>query len=207
MAAYTWLSAVSGNWSTANLWNPTGIPGTAGGDTATINATGSAYTVTYNEATETLNSLTINSANASLTFDPSDHLQVSGTTLLKAGTINVTSASALLSAGGLTASSGTIINLGAGDGLTFSSASLSGLVDLTGTTSFGATSASITLAGTIETTGGTGTVNFSGISGSGVLEANGATLLVTGVLANASTTAVISNSASSVFETSGALYL
>ena len=53
---------------------------------------------------------------------------------------------------------------------------------MTGTTAFGATNQSIVLNGTIEATGGTGTVNFSGITGTGTLEANGATLLVTGGL-------------------------
>jgi hypothetical protein len=45
MPLYTWSSATSGDWATATNWTPNGIPGSAGGDTATINATGANYTI------------------------------------------------------------------------------------------------------------------------------------------------------------------
>ncbi len=207
MASYSWSSAQSGNWSTPGDWTPNGIPGSAGGDTATINATGTNYTITYNESTEILNSLTINSANVTLAFAANESLSVNGTTSLQAGTIDLlNSGDVLLSAGGLTASSGSEINIGTGGTLSYNSATIGGIVDLTSSTTFGSTGNSITLSGTIEATGGTGTLYFAGLSGAEVLAANGATLLVGSSLANDTVTAVISNSAASVFETTGALY-
>jgi hypothetical protein len=77
---------------------------------------------------------------------------------------------------------------------------------MAGTSALGASANTIALSGTVEATSGTGTVTFAAISGTGTLEANGGTLLVASTLANATVQAVISNSASSVFETTGALF-
>ena len=108
--------------------------------------------------------------------------------------------------GGLTTSSGTTINIATGGTLLYNAATIGGLVDLNGTSAFGGTGNTIALSGRIEATSGTGTVSFAAITGTGTLEANGGTLLVASSLANATVEAVISNSASSVFETTGALF-
>jgi Hint domain len=206
MPAYSWSTAASGDWATATNWNPHGVPGAAGGDTATINATGANYTITYDETAESLNSLTINSAAATLVFNANESLTSFGTTTFQAGTIDLQNSKSTLNAGGLTTSSGTTINIATGGTLTYNSATIGGLVDMTGTSSFGAKANTIALSGTIEATSGTGTVTFAAISGTGTLEANGGTLLVASALANATVHAVISNSASSVFDTTGALF-
>ncbi len=206
MPSYSWSTATSGDWATATNWTPNGVPGALGGDTATINATGPSYTITYDETKESVNSLTINSAAATLVFNASDSLTSFGTTTFKAGTIDLLNSSSTLNAGGLTTSAGTTINIGTGGTLTYNSGNIGGLVDMTGASAFGATADSLALSGEIEATSGTGTVNFAAISGTGTLEANGGTLLVASTLANATVHAVISNSASSVFETTGALF-
>jgi hypothetical protein len=205
MPDYSWTTATSGDLATTTNWTPNGIPG-SGGDTATINATGANYTVTYDETKETLNSLTINSAAATLVFNANETLTSSRATTFKAGTIDLLNSGSTLNAGGLTTSSGTTINISTGATLTYNSATVGGLVGMTGISSFGAIADTIALSGTIEATSGTGTVTFAAISGTGTLEANGGTLLVASTLANATVHAVISNSASSVFETTGALF-
>jgi hypothetical protein len=209
---YTWSSALSGNWSTTSDWNPNGVPGSVGGDTATINATGLNYVVTYDEPSESINNLTINSANATLTLGAGGSLTVFGSTMLTAGTINVMGAN--VSGGNLTTAAGTTINVGNSGTLqnstTVYTANLSGLIDITGSgAALGSGSLGVTLnnTGTIEATGGVGTLNFAGtITGSGTLEANGATLNVIGSLANTSANIVISDSASSLFESSGSVF-
>ncbi len=136
---------------------------------------------------------------------------INNSTTLQAGTIDLENGADVvnigtLGSGNLSTSAGTVINIGSGSKVTYFSATLGGLVDITGITTFGTNSAAITLNGTIEATGGVGTVNFASLSGTGSLEANGATLFVGSSLANSSVTAVISNSAASVFETTGALF-
>ena len=213
MTSYTWASAVNGNWGNASDWNPHGIPGSAGGDTATINATGSGYTVTYNEASETVNDLTINSAAVVLSFSANDTLTVNGTTDLIAGTINVTASGSVFNAGSLIAAVGTTIDINNSasistfNGMSYYDATLNGLVNLTGNgTAVGSDSAPIALNGTIEATTGSATLNFAALSGTGTLAAVGAKLNVAGSLAGTSTHIVISNSSLSVFETTGTLY-
>ena len=103
---------------------------------------------------EVLNSLTINSANATLALNASDTLTINGATNLQAGTINLLNNIDELDAGNLSTSAGTTINIGTGNKMTFNSATLGGVVDMTGTTTFGKTNASIALNGTIEVTDG-----------------------------------------------------
>src|SRR5262249_54148064 len=140
-------------------------------------------------------------------------LTVNSSTTLDAGTINVTGAGARFNPGNITTAAGTTINVGnnntvAGGGTAFN-ANLSGLVDIIGLgANLGSSSLGVTLnsTGTVEATGGTGTVNFASLSGSGTLEANGATLNVVASLANTSAHIVISDSASSVFENTGSVF-
>jgi hypothetical protein len=206
MASYSWATAQSGLWSTAADWTPNGIPGSAGGDTVTIAVTG-AYKVTYNEAAETINALTINDALASLTFSSNDTLTVSGNVGLTAGTINLlNSGAALKVSGSVTTGSGSTINIGTAGTLTYSGLTVGGLLDVTGSNALGTSGAGITDNGTIEATGGTVTVNFASISGTGSLLASGATLIAAGSLASSTVKAVVGNSASSLFETTGSLF-
>jgi len=212
MTSYTWGSAVSGTWSTAADWTPSGVPSSSA-DSATIDATGATYTVSYDETSETIDDLTVDSATATLAFDVGQTLTVDGATMLLAGTIDLINANAVLNAGSLTISPGAALVIGNSskaesfNGTTYYGASVSGVVDLVSTAgSFGSTSATLTLSGTIEATGGTGTVSFASISGSGTFEAAGATLVVASSLASSTVSNVISNSASSVFETTGPLY-
>ena len=81
MTAYTWIGG-SGDWDVGDNWRPSGGPPTAA-DSATINATGSAYTVTVDTA-DVAKSLTENSASA--TIDDTGSLTLSKTFALEAGT-------------------------------------------------------------------------------------------------------------------------
>jgi hypothetical protein len=210
MTSFTWRNAASGNWSTAADWTPTGGPPSSSADTATINATGATYTVTFNETSETIDDLIVDSAAATLAFGvgTGGTLTVDTATSLQAGTISLSNASAVLNAGSLTTASGTDLILGGNNSaVNYDGATVGGLVDMLGTTAhFGPSSAALTLNGTIEATGGTGTVTFASISGSGTFEAAGGKLVVASSLANSSVSNVISNSASSVFETTGLLF-
>jgi hypothetical protein len=216
MTAFSWSSAVTGNWSTATDWTPLGPPGNNTGDTATINATGTPstpYTVTFDEPVDILNGFTIDSAAATFTFLANETLTVSGSTTFNAGTINITSPGVHFNAGNLTTAAGTTINIGNSDALaggsTVFSANLSGLIDVVGLgANLGTTNLAVTLnnTGTVEVTSGTGTVNFSNLTGAGTLEANGATLDVASSLDSTSTKNLISDSASSVFESTGSLF-
>jgi hypothetical protein len=206
MTNYVWSNAVTGTWSSRNNWTPNGVPGSAGGDTAFIGAIGSNYVVTFDEPTETINQLTISSSNATLTFAAGETLTVNSDTQLSAGTINLNATGVTVNFGGLTTPLGTTINIGNNATDTMSSASLGGLVNMVGTATFGASNTGITLTGgTIEATGGTGTVNFSSLNGLGTFEANGAKLIVAGSLSRSLATNIITNSASSVFVTTGNL--
>src|SRR5271166_2033195 len=80
MTAYTWIGG-TGNWNVAANWSPTGGPPKAT-DTATISATGAAYTVTIDSA-DVAQSLTENSSSA--TVDDAGSLTLSATFTLSAG--------------------------------------------------------------------------------------------------------------------------
>ena len=213
MTTFTWGSAVNGTWSTASDWTPTGGPPSTSGDTALINATGATYTISYDVVSETIDDLIVDSATATLALDVGETLTVDGSTMLQAGTIDLINANAVLNAGGLTISPGAALIIGDSskadsfNGTSYFAATVGGLVNLVSTNgSFGSTSATLTLSGTVEATSGTGTVSFASISGSGTFEAAGATLVVASSLANSMVSNVISNSASSVFETTGSLF-
>ena len=83
MTAYAWIGG-TGNWKVASNWSPGSPAGPPKAtDSATINATGPAYTVTINSA-DVAQSLTESSASA--TVDNSGSLTLSGTFTLSAGT-------------------------------------------------------------------------------------------------------------------------
>jgi len=63
----TWTSAQSGNWNSTTDWSVVGSFPNSAADVALINATGPAYTITFGPS-ESIASLTISSANATLAF-------------------------------------------------------------------------------------------------------------------------------------------
>jgi hypothetical protein len=185
MTAYTWGAATSGNWNVNGNWVQSQYPGKGGGtsDTALINNTGSAYTVTYNFTPNTIAGLTVSSANATLAFSATDTLTVSGLTNLTAGVIDVLNSTAVLSTGTLTSSSGTTIDIGSGGALTV-----------------GAGNASI--GGLLESTAGTGTVTGT-LAGAGTVEAVAATLDLKSNINSTTLSYKASNSSSSILEMDG----
>src|SRR5438094_1663034 len=83
--SYTW-NVGSGNWNTAANWNPSGVPGSAAGDTATL-PTGS-YTVTVNSAIA--NAVTLNEGCSSCTLDiPSGSLSLTGSSAVTTGALQI----------------------------------------------------------------------------------------------------------------------
>jgi hypothetical protein len=115
--ASQWGSAVSGSWSDATKWSPAVMPNN-GSPTAddtydvTLNATGSAYTVTGNVAAS-INSLTLNSADATLLLQ--NTLTLNGPLNIQAGTFRVTNGGTI---------DGGSINVSAGATLAFASGNL-----------------------------------------------------------------------------------
>jgi large repetitive protein len=114
VGSFTWATATSGSWNTAADWSPNNglYPGSADnnpGDTALINVTGPAYTVTYGVPSNTIGALTVNSASTTLAFNQpvAAALTITGVTALTAGTISVASASASLSIGTFAQTGGT----------------------------------------------------------------------------------------------------
>jgi hypothetical protein len=185
MTAYTWGAATSGNWAVNGNWVQSQYPGKGGAtsDTALINKTGSAYTVTYNLTSDTIAGLTVSSANAKLAFNTNDVLTVSGPTSLTAGEIDVLNSGAILSTGTLTSSSGTTFDLGSGGAVTI-----------------GAGGGSI--GGLLESTAGTGTVTGT-LSGTGTIEAVGATLDLKSNVSSTTLNYQLSNSNSSILQLDG----
>ncbi len=91
-APYSWGSATSGDWSVPANWTPAGgPPGSDPADTATIAATGGAYTVTLNQS-RTISGFTLNSDDATLS-STGRSLTVNGTAQLTQGQILWTGAS------------------------------------------------------------------------------------------------------------------
>jgi hypothetical protein len=152
MTAYTWGGG-TGNWKVASNWSPgspVGPPKAT--DTATIGATGPAYTVTLNSA-DAAQSLTENSSSA--TVDDAGSLTLSGTFTLSAGTF-ILDSGGRLSGGTTNLTGGTF----ACDGGTLSGVTYDGTLDLSGS------GASIHLArGTVVNNAagaGAGTINDTG---------------------------------------------
>lgn len=206
MTAYSWNSATNGAWGTGSLWNPNGVPGAGGGDTALIDASGSSYTVVYDQSSSAINDLTVNSSFATLSFNANTGLTVYGNTKLQAGAIELLNAGASLTAGALTIDAGAFLRIGNGASITYNSITIGGVVTLSGSIALGTNSTSMSLDGMVEVTSGSATIGFSGLSGSGSIEADGGTVLVTGTMANVSVHAVVTGLVTSVFQTTGALY-
>ncbi|MEM1186164.1 MAG: hypothetical protein AAGI53_14325 [Planctomycetota bacterium] len=81
----SWLDAVDGTWSDAARWTG-GVPGAT--SDVTIDATGAAYTSTIN-ADFLINSLTLDSADATLVLQSNSVLEVAGTADLNAGLLRL----------------------------------------------------------------------------------------------------------------------
>jgi hypothetical protein len=84
--SYQWNTAASGNWNAAANWTPNGDPNNVA-DSATVNATGSPYTVTVN-APRAIGTITLNSANA--TLNASSTLTVATLASLQSGNLQGT---------------------------------------------------------------------------------------------------------------------
>ena len=84
MAAVSWLSDISGNWSTAADWSDGIVPGAM--DDATI-ATGGTYTVTVSAA-QAVNSLTLDAAGATFLVENAATLTLGSSLTLTAGAFN-----------------------------------------------------------------------------------------------------------------------
>jgi hypothetical protein len=134
LPAFSWNAAVSGNWSNAADWEPSGGPPNTNLDAANISAAGSAYTVTL-DASETVGALTIGSGNATLAIG-GNQLTVTNAGGL-AGTVTDTAGNITIGGGTLSATNGLSLSAGA---------SLSGSGTLVGT---------IAGAGTYQASGGT----------------------------------------------------
>ncbi|MEO7413843.1 MAG: hypothetical protein ABIZ81_10840, partial [Opitutaceae bacterium] len=181
----SWTTATSGNWTDAARWSA-GVPQNGGGNTydATIIATGFNYTVTLSTS-QTINSLTLDSANATL-------LQTAGSQLNLVGA-NATSA---LLAGNLRLNGAGISANGSNH--VFSNA---GLIESTvsGTRYIYGSSFTFTNSGTVTSSGG-GALGIGSVgtpsgqtvinTASGVMTADGGTLTLgtgTNTVANAGT--------------------
>ena len=110
-----WASAISGNWALSSAWSltdggPAGAGAPTSSDNAIIDPTGSNYTVTINSS-DTAQSLTISSANATVALNSGGTLALGGTLNLTAGLLNVAggtiTASGGAGAGAMTLASGT----------------------------------------------------------------------------------------------------
>ena len=153
MTAYTWVGA-TGDWNVSTNWSPSSPAGPpTASDSATISATGPAYTVTIDSAA-VAKSLTEKSASA--TVDDIGSLTLSGTLALSAGTF-ILGPGGTLSGGTTKVTSGTFVC----DGGTLSGAIFDGPLSLSGS------SASVHLAkGTVVNNAagtGPGTINDTGV--------------------------------------------
>ena len=159
MTAYTWIGG-TGDWNLAGNWSPSSPAGPPKAtDTATINATGTAYTVTIDTA-DVAASLTENSSSA--TVDDAGSLTLTGTFTLSAGTF-ILGSGGTLSGGTTKLTGGTFVCAGG----TLSGVTYDGTLDLS---EYGASvhlasgtvvnNANGTAGGTINDTGEYGSLHF-----------------------------------------------
>ena len=172
-------------WSNAADWQQAATP-TGSGNSVVIDATGTAYTVSYDVASLTLSTLAIDSADAVLAFGAGDALRLTGLTSLAAGEIDLLNAGATLAVGTLVASGGTTIDIGSGASLEATGKlDLSGLLDANGGT-IQASQVVLESTGTLDLTGGA-TLHTSGtiqvLAGAGVEIDSGASMTTGGKLA------------------------
>ncbi len=127
MTAYTWIGG-TGNWNVGSNWSPSSPVGPPKAtDTATISATGTAYTVTIDTADVAV-SLTENSASA--TVNDTGSLTLTGAFTLNAGTFILDGET--LSGGTTKVTGGTFVC----DGGTLSGVTYDGTLDLSGSEAF-----------------------------------------------------------------------
>ena len=110
MTTNTWTSSTTGNWSTGASWTDTTAP-TTGEDVLIQSspAASLAYTITYDVASLTINSLTLNDSKATLRFKSAgtESLTVSGATTITAGTFSTLISTDTFTTGSLTINGGT----------------------------------------------------------------------------------------------------
>jgi hypothetical protein len=168
-----WNSAVSGNWATTTDWSLGVVPVST--QPTTINAVGSAYTVTLSTTYGYTSTLFLDSANATLLLN-GQYLELyatGGTSNLTLGTVQLNGNAGIYYVGGsgghTLTNAGTIQSIGGsnyiysnggvGNGLSFSN------------------------AGTVSVTGGTlylGNGGHDSVSNSGTITANGGTIILNG---------------------------
>jgi hypothetical protein len=149
MTSFGWNKNNGGDWSTSTDWTPNGVPGAS--DTATISLAGT-YTVTVSSAPESISSLLLNDANATLAI--SNTLALGNTLTVNAGTLSLNN--------GGTISGGTIVPSGGSElfnGGTLKAVTYQGPLNLNATNVL-----SVTGGITVENTNGTtpGTINVTG---------------------------------------------
>jgi hypothetical protein len=109
MASNTWTTKAGGNWTASSNWSGGSVPTTTDDVLIQSNpAATSAYTVTYNEISDTIDSLTIKDAFATLSWAGTDALTVSTFTTLTSGTLKVATSGGTFNTGTLTVSGGTL---------------------------------------------------------------------------------------------------
>jgi hypothetical protein len=168
MTSYTW-NGVSGDWSDASDWTPTGGPPTST-DSATIN--GSATDSITIDTADVADSLTLSDANATLNDDAS--LTIGGMLTMSNGTLNIDPGGmgGSLTVGALNLLGGSL-NIGFGGELTVGALTLSG-----GSLNIGDL-AELELNGTLNQTGGTLALGGGTICG-GTIKSTAGTLVLYG---------------------------
>jgi hypothetical protein len=168
MIDYTWNNDISGDWSDANNWSPSGGPPTAS-DIATIS--GTATTEIDVSTADTASSLTLSNANATLNDDgASASLTIGGTLTMSNGTINIDPSS--------NPKGGSLLTVGA---LDFSG----GAITIDANASNSNPGGQLHLNGTLRQTGGTltlraGTPRGSGTISGGAIDSTGGTIVFGG---------------------------
>lgn len=162
MTDYSWISSADGDWSDSGAWNPTGVP-SAGTATATIDASGT-YTVEIAQPEGfSVDSVTLNSAGATLAVD---------------GTLSLSSGFSILAGKGITGAGSLFVTGGSIGGGTVSvgNQEISGTVALsanlmdTGTVSLGfANTDTLALNSHVLTLTGAGSIIAGKLTGAGTL--------------------------------------
>jgi hypothetical protein len=185
MPTKTWANAAGGDWATGTNWGPSsGVP--KQNEDVSINLSGTGpYTVTYDEAANhsIINSLTIDAANATLSFASGFSLTVSTVTDLTAGSINILNSGDLLTTTTFTSQANTVVDVGNG-----------GLLNVG--------VGQIQDNGLLESTAGIGQVDGT-LSGVGTVEAAGGNLVLVNAITSLGLNYQVSNSAASVLTMDG----
>jgi hypothetical protein len=150
MTSFTWVGGSSSNWADPANWTPTGFP-SATGDTATIDAAGT-YTVSIASGeTDTIDSLTLNAAGATLSVGGTLAFGGANTASLEAGTLVIGSGGAITGAPDMTIAAGATFDISGAANQTIGSLSGAGLVVVgTHNLTIGGDNLDTTFSGTVQ---------------------------------------------------------